>query len=203
MTKYENIQEEMVSNKILTLPNVISIFRIALIPLFVWLYLSIQAYFWTAVILIFSGITDAVDGYIARRFNAISNLGKVLDPIADKLTQIVALICLLTQFPNMLIPLILMIFKELFVSITGMLVIQNTGEVTGAKWHGKMTTVLFYVTIVTHVIWYDIPSAISHIFTSALIIMLITSLVLYGIFNIQVLKNTKSKSATKKEEEIK
>ena len=84
-------------SRILTIPNLLSFFRLCLIPVFMWLYCVEKNYLWTGIILILSGLTDTVDGIIARKFNMISDLGKVLDPIADKLTQAAMLFCLLTR----------------------------------------------------------------------------------------------------------
>lgn len=70
-------------NKILTIPNVLSFFRLCLIPIIVWLYISKEDYFWTLMVLLFSGLTDVVDGIIARKCNMISDFGKAFDPIAD------------------------------------------------------------------------------------------------------------------------
>ena len=108
-------------NKIFTIPNALSFFRICLIPLIIWLYVVKIQPFWAGYILILSGITDIVDGFIARHFHMISNLGKVLDPIADKLTQAAVLICLIVRFPFMLFPFILLIAKETFMGIQAFL----------------------------------------------------------------------------------
>ena len=97
--------------KVFTIPNILSMFRIVLIPLFIWLYVNRndrEAF----VILILSGVTDVFDGFIARRFGMISAVGKALDPISDKLTQVAVLYCLLNRFEAMWIPFLLMIFKE-------------------------------------------------------------------------------------------
>ena len=80
-------------NKILTIPNLLSLFRLCLIPVFMWLYCVEKNYLWTGIILIISGLTDTVDGFVARHFNMISDLGKILDPVADKLTQAAMLFC--------------------------------------------------------------------------------------------------------------
>ena len=112
-------------SKILTIPNLLSFFRLCLIPVFMWLYCVERNYLWTGIILIISGLTDTVDGIIARKFNMISDLGKVLDPIADKVTQAAMLFCLLTRFPLMIAPLALMVVKEFFMGVTGLLVIQK------------------------------------------------------------------------------
>ena len=71
---------QKIKDEILTVPNLLSLFRILLIPIFVWLYMSQEDYFYAALIVVLSGITDILDGFIARRFNLITRLGKVLDP---------------------------------------------------------------------------------------------------------------------------
>ena len=126
--------------KIVTIPNILSFFRICLLPAIVWLYGVENNYVWAGYILILSGVTDMADGYIARHFHMISNLGKILDPIADKLTQGVMLLCLVLRFHWMIMPFILMIAKEIYMSVSGILVIQRTGIVCGAQWHGKAAT---------------------------------------------------------------
>ena len=81
-------------NRILTIPNILSFVRIGLITFIMWLYLAKERYEAALFVLIASGLTDIVDGFIARRFNMISDFGKIIDPIADKLTQASVLFCL-------------------------------------------------------------------------------------------------------------
>ena len=97
-----------------------------------------------AALLALSGISDTADGYIARRFNMVSDLGKIIDPVADKLTQAAMLLCLLTRYPLMLLPLLLLTFKEISTGIMSLIVIRKTGLVMSADWHGKVTTGLLY-----------------------------------------------------------
>ena len=113
--------------RIVTIPNILSVLRIAIIPLIVWSYVGIKLPALTAVLVILSGITDVVDGFIARRFNMISDVGKALDPIADKLTQIALLFCLVTKFPFILLPLVLIIIKETSSFVLRAVVIPNDG----------------------------------------------------------------------------
>ena len=175
-------------SKILTIPNLLSFFRLCLIPVFMWLYCVEKNYLWTGIILIISGLTDTVDGIIARKFNMISDLGKVLDPIADKVTQAAMLFCLLTRFPLMIAPLALMVVKEFFMGVTGLLVIQKTGKVFGADWHGKVNTWLLYAMMIIHVFWYNIPDAVSKALIAVCVIMMTISLVLYARHNMKALK---------------
>ena len=177
-------------SKILTIPNLLSFFRLCLIPVFMWLYCVERNYLWTGIILIISGLTDTVDGIIARKFNMISDLGKVLDPIADKVTQAAMLFCLLTRFPLMIAPLALMVVKEFFMGVTGLLVIQKTGKVFGADWHGKVNTWLLYAMMILHVFWYNIPDVVSKVLIGICVVMMLISLVLYGRHNLKALRET-------------
>lgn len=186
--------------RVFTLPNVLSMIRIVMIPIIVWLYLVEKNYAWAGGMLIFSGVTDVVDGFIARRFNMISDLGKVLDPIADKLTQSTMLICLLLRFPMMILPLALMVLKELFMSVTGLLVIRRTGKVMSADWHGKAATVLIYATMIVHIFWYDISPAQSSFLIGATMVMIAISFWLYGKYNMTELKKEKARRAQQETE---
>ncbi len=175
-------------NKILTIPNMLSFFRLCLIPVIMWLYCVEENYLWAGIILIVSGITDTVDGFVARHFHMTSDLGKVLDPVADKLTQAAMLFCLLTRFPLMILPLGIMVLKEFFMGVTGLMVIQKTGKVFGADWHGKVTTWLLYAMMILHVFWYNIPAALSRVLIAACVVMMLISLVLYGRHNLKALR---------------
>lgn len=133
----EKTQQEENLNKVFTIPNILSFFRLILIPVLIWSYVVKKNYAATGWILLLSGLTDIADGFIARRFHMISNLGKILDPVADKLTQATMLFCLFTRFPHMILPLVLMAFKELYMAVSSCLIMKKTGKVTGADWHGN------------------------------------------------------------------
>lgn len=184
----------MQKNKIFTIPNILSFFRLALIPVFVWAYCGAELYEITAILLVVSGITDVLDGFIARRFNMISDLGKALDPVADKLTQAAMLFCLLTRFPLMLIPFLFLLIKEAVSGALGLMVIRKTGSVYGAVWHGKVTTVLLYLTMVVHVLWYDIPEIVSDCMIFVCVGMMLLSMILYSLRNVRLLEDAKNKA---------
>ena len=99
--------------KILTIPNLLSLVRLCMIPVIVWLYNGKEDPLWALIVLLLSGATDIIDGIIARRFNMVSDFGKAFDPIADKLTQIAMLFCLVSNFPYMIVPLVILIVKEI------------------------------------------------------------------------------------------
>lgn len=175
-------------HQILTIPNLLSLLRLAMIPVFVWLYLNGYDR-WTAFVLIFSGVTDVVDGFIARHFNQVSDFGKAFDPLADKLTQAAMLLCLVSRYPTMIVPFILLAVKEIFGAVSGLIVIRKTGEVLGAEWHGKGTTLLLYGMMILHVIWQGIPQWTSNLLTISCVVMMMVSFYLYARRNIRAIRS--------------
>lgn len=176
------------TNQVLTIPNILSMVRIALIPVIVWLYHIKGEYLLAAGVLVISGVTDIVDGFIARRFHMISDLGKILDPIADKLTQTAVLVCLLFRFPLMGVPLALLVVKEFVSGIWRLIIIRQTGEVKSAQWHGKAATVLLYSMLQMHILWTAIPTAVSVLSIIACSVMMLVSFALYSMENYRAQK---------------
>lgn len=128
------------------IPNILTIIRFLLIPIIIIFALQ-DNYIATFIVLTLSGITDILDGYIARKFNFISDFGKLMDPLADKATQVTLLAVLSIQ---KLIPswiLIIVLVKEFFM-IVGASFLYGKELVVSSKWYGKLATVLFYVAIV-------------------------------------------------------
>lgn len=190
--------EEKYKNKIITIPNILSLFRLLLIPVIVWLYVVRHDTKWTCAILVLSGITDVVDGIIARKCHMVSDFGKVFDPVADKLTQIAMLFCLITRFRWMLLPLCVMIVKEITAGILGLAVIRKTGKVESAVWHGKATTVSLYSMMIIHLIWYNIPGVVSGVLIAACTALAVLSAILYGMQNIGILAEKKKSEMLEK-----
>jgi len=165
----------MKKNKILTIPNLLSLLRLIMIPQLMWLYLEKQDLPATAILLVLSGATDVLDGIIARKFNMISEFGKAFDPVADKLTQIAMLYCVGTTHPEVRFLLLMLIVKEFITGIMSLYSIKKTGQVQGAEWHGKIVTVLLYVLIADRII----PGLLSGVLMLFSAGMMIISMVLY------------------------
>ena len=134
--------------EICTIPNLLSLFRLTLIPVYLNLYLNAQTardYTVSAAILSVSCLTDMVDGRIARRFNMVSNVGKVLDPLADKLTQLSLLICLYGRSRLLRFLLVIFLIKEFWQLFT-MLIAMNHGKaLNGALMSGKLSTTVLFI----------------------------------------------------------
>ena len=131
-------------NKNINVPNALSLFRIVLIVPFVYYFLHEQIVP-AAACLVLSGLSDMFDGMIARKFHQITELGKMLDPVADKLTQGTVAVCLAIEQPVLIPLLAIFIVKELLMLVAGsFLVLKKKKRPTGSKWYGKVATILFY-----------------------------------------------------------
>lgn len=148
--------------QILTIPNLLSLVRLALIPVIVWLYSYEQKYYAAIGVIILSGATDIIDGWIARHFHMISDFGKILDPVADKLTQAAMLLCLLSKYKLMWGLVILFALCEITKLILGAVVMKKHDEVNSAKWYGKMNTVVIYVTMMLLILFPQMHSFLAN-----------------------------------------
>lgn len=128
------------------IPNTLTIVRFVLIPFIVYYILTGQ-YIAGFVILTISGLTDILDGCIARKFNFITNFGKLIDPLADKATQIAVLASLTFKGIVPLWILMIVFIKEI-VMVAGASFLYGKKLVVSSRWYGKLATVLFYVAIV-------------------------------------------------------
>ncbi len=141
-----NKKESDVSNKIITIPNVMSMCRIVLILPFIICFLS-EKYIESAVLIITSGLTDCFDGLIARKLHQVSSLGKILDPIADKLTLIAVGICLCVYMPIVTPVIVILMVKDLLMLLGGIALIKCKVTPSPAKWYGKLGTIMFYFSV--------------------------------------------------------
>lgn len=160
------------------IPNILTTVRLILIPIFAYLVLGAKELPAAAMIFVFSGITDIVDGYIARHFHMITNFGKVYDPFVDKLMQVTALVCLCFAeiLPFWLVSLILC--KEVTMIITGGILYLKK-IVVYSRWYGKVTTVILYTIVVVMIFWRSIPPQWSAVFFGVLLFSMIFSAVAY------------------------
>ena len=138
----------LIKEDVLTIPNLLSLVRLLLVPVIVWLYCIRGNTSAAVAVVAVSGLTDLADGYIARRFHQISDLGKILDPVADKLTQVAMIGCLTARYARMGYLLILIVCKEILMGICSILMIRKEKRVNSSKWFGKMNTVVLYTVMI-------------------------------------------------------
>jgi cardiolipin synthase len=159
------------------IPNILSTIRLFAIPVFVYAYFNLSPYV-AAVIYVAAWLTDALDGYLARRFNWITDIGKLLDPLADKLMQITAAVCFTIDNLLFLVVLIPLLIKELAMLIGGMLVIKPQKVVAQAVWYGKLATVVIFVSAFVRLLVRDCL-AVDIAVCAVILIMLVFSLLMY------------------------
>ncbi len=172
---------------IFSIPNIISLFRIILIPVIIWAYCEKENGLLTAIAVAVSGATDVVDGKIARKFNMVTDIGKVIDPIADKLTQIAMMYCLLTKYELMLPAFIILIVKEIFMAITAIMETRVSCQVNSALWFGKACTVILSAVMLLLLFFLNVPIWFANTLIIISIIAMIASTVLYGIHRFKII----------------
>lgn len=138
------------------IPNILSGFRLALIPVFVWQMLAGNTVA-AGIILILSGITDLLDGKLARRFGWVTDLGKILDPIADKLTQFAVSVTLAVRLWDYWYLFAILVIKDLVMLILGGTLVGKGIHIDGAKWFGKVSTCVYYGATILIVLVPSIP----------------------------------------------
>lgn len=146
--------------ELFTIPNLLSLFRLLLIPVYVFIYLKADSsmdFFVAATILAVSCLTDLIDGKIARHFDMISNLGKILDPLADKATQFTLIVCLSVKYPVLQGLVFLFVLKEGFQLIAGAINLRKGIMLKGAQLSGKICTTVLFISLILMVLIPQLP----------------------------------------------
>ena len=175
-------EELPLKKQIVSIPNLMGYFRILLIPVIVWRYLtadSIEDYRIAAVIIGISGITDFLDGFVARKFHMVTKLGKAVDPIADKLTQGAIVLSLSFRFPLMAALAVLFVIKEGFMGIMGILMLRKGKMLNGAMWFGKVCTAVLYLVMFLLILIPNIPMTGANILIGISGALMLLSFLLY------------------------
>ena len=167
--------------QIWSIPNCISLFRLLLIPLMVSLYFKAKT---IAALVVFcvSAASDIADGQIARRFDMVTDLGKILDPLADKLTQGAAAICVARYHPQLYLLFALMAVKEFTQVAIGAHAIKTTGQVFSARWFGKLCTVVTTVSLMAMFAFPQLPEWVINSLLILCAVLMLAALALYANF---------------------
>lgn len=180
----------------MNLPNKLTIFRVILIPFFVIFLLldaSNQTYRYIAdAIFIIASLTDMLDGKIARKYNLVTNFGKFMDPLADKLLVSAAMICLIATGQLAAWIVIIIISREFIIS-GFRLVASDNGIVIAASYWGKFKTVFQMLMIIVLIANINLPffAVLGTILTYVALILTIVSLIDYIAKNKDILKEQK------------
>lgn len=164
------------------IPNILSMFRILIIPLFCYNFLLAETsrdLMISALILAISGLSDLVDGIVARKFNMITQLGKILDPVADKLTLFAVCVCLCIKAPELWLFYIFFIVKEIMMMLGSLFLMKKKVKLDGARWFGKIYTVLFYIIMLAIILLPNLNSNIKFALLLILAVFTVISFVSY------------------------
>lgn len=168
--------------EVFSIPNLLSYFRFILAGLFAYIYLNAETdedYYFATLVIAISGITDFLDGKIARKFNMITEIGKIVDPIADKVTQGVLILCLIHKYYLMIPFIILFIIKESYMGLVGLKVLKVSGKNEGAKWFGKVSTAVFYAVMLVLILFPGISNKMANILITICILLMLNAFVCY------------------------
>lgn len=168
--------------EICTIPNLLSLFRLLLIPIYTFIYLNANDsadYYLAAGILAVSCLTDMIDGKIARHFNMISSIGKILDPLADKATQFTLILCLTAKHKILRYLVALFVIKESFQLIAGYINLRKGKMLKGALFSGKICTTILFISLIILVMMPNLPYGIVYTITIIDIIFMMAAFVDY------------------------
>lgn len=171
----------LTKEQIFTIPNFMSFFRVVLLPFIIWTYWK-ESYDVAVGLLILSAVTDALDGVIARKFNMVSDLGKMLDPLCDKLTQAALMICLALRYWYVWIVFALLAVKDITMSLLGAAAIRHRGAVHSAQWYGKVCTVVLEGVMAVLILFYNIPENIVILLLCVCAAAILFSLIMYVVY---------------------
>lgn len=168
--------------EVFTIPNLLSLLRILLIPVYMFIYLHAQRpldYLLSGAILALSCLTDLADGKIARKYHMTSSVGKILDPIADKATQITLTACLSLRHPVLFPMLILLAIKEVFQLSAGLLALMHGKMLPGALLEGKISTAVLFISLILLLLFPNPSEAFVAIAAAVDSVFLLTAFVAY------------------------
>ena len=170
------------------IPNILTTFRLFIIPFFAYSVLSYKSAWISLSLFLLSGLTDVVDGWIARKYNMITDVGRVYDPLVDKLMQITAVVCLAIIKVIPLWVICIVLFKEVaMIVISSVLYFKKV--VVQSSWYGKFATVYFYTIIFIFIIYPPLNSVAKTLLLISLVAVLIWAAMAYLIRFLKTQKN--------------
>lgn len=181
------------TKEIFSIPNIIGYFRILMLPVFLYLYYhasSTKEYVGTFILLAVIFLSDMADGYIARKYNMITNLGKILDPVADKLVQGTLAIAVAFHHSLMKVFFVVFLLKEAYMAIMGMYLLKAKSSLNGAQWYGKVCTAVVDVCILLLLFMPRLSNAVSNSMIVLMIVLELFAVAKYIKFHRQILKES-------------
>lgn len=165
-----------------TIPNILTYIRILLVPVFVIVYLNartLSGHIWSVAIIAAAALTDIADGIIARKCNLVTDLGKIIDPIADKAMQFAMILCVTIRYPLVWVLFVVYAIKELVsLGFSGYL-FKHGKHIAGANWAGKLCTVVLYLVMLALIVVPSIQKNTVRILILVAAVFMILAFVVY------------------------
>lgn len=177
-----------------SIPNLMGYFRIVLVPVYLYVYIHAQStrdYYLAAGIMVLSFLTDFFDGKIARRFHMVTEFGKILDPVADKITQGAMALSFSFRYRELRLLLGVFLCKELFMGVAGAYMMTKGRRMNGAQWYGKICTAVLDLVMFLLLLLPDIDGTTVKILAGAGIVVMVLSLAAYVHMYINMWKELK------------
>lgn len=173
----------------MNLPNTLSLIRLFLVPVFAAVYFSSlpDAHAWAVLVYAAASVTDIADGYIARRFHQITRLGRVLDPLADKLMTFTVILCIALDGTIPLWAVAVFLGKEILMAVGGACMLHRTKDVISSNWLGKASTAIFFVVLAVLVL-FPVPRKTATLLISFALLFTIAALFRYIVAFRQVMR---------------
>ncbi len=179
----------------MNVPNTLSLLRLAMVPVFAALFFQPfpEARYWAALVYALAFLTDIADGYIARRFNQITRLGRILDPLADKLMTFTVIICITTAGSIPVWAVVVFFLKEAAMGLGAMSLLHKIDDVMPSNWLGKVSTGVFFVVCAALVLFPSIPHSWATGMISAALLLTVFSFLYYLWLYVSVVGKKKTK----------
>lgn len=177
-----------------SIPNLMGYFRIILAAVYMFLFynsLDGGAYWPVIAVIVLSGFTDFLDGKVARKFNMVTDWGKMLDPIADKITIGVIIISLSLKYKIVIAMIVLYVIKEGYMAVIGMILIKKGHKIEGAKWYGKLCTFGTYVILILLLLLPKMSMTAINVLIILNMAIMVFTLVNYMVYHAKFLKADK------------
>ncbi len=183
---------------LVTIPNLLTYLRFLLVAPFVYFFLK-ENYIAAAICIGLSGLSDCLDGLLARKLNQVTSLGKILDPIADKVTLVSVAVCMLIYMPSLLPIMLVMIGKEFLMLVGGLVLLIMKVTPPPARWYGKVATIIFYVSVCTIIFLKAAFNIHNEMLITATFIVtaaaMLFALIMYAVLIVKQIKNSKKQNA--------
>lgn len=175
------------------IPNILSVIRLIMIPIFVIVFLSDIEHksIISFVVFTLAWCTDVLDGYLARKNQWITEVGKILDPLADKLMQVAALVCLVILERLAIYVIVVVVIKEMMMAIGAFIIVHKKKSVAPSTWVGKLATFLLFVAVSVLILIESPSPLLVDIINISVVVSVLFALLMYGIGFITSIKKSK------------